>query len=676
MSGSSTPRNAILSKPLYAYSLPPQLLDILTLRSLQALPEPEAAKAEDSPEIPVADPADRSIGSSLACQTCGGAQFTSLDEQRAHFKSDWHRYNAKVALGKVGSVLNEHQFEQMNDGLSSLSGTASSDDDDNDEGGSDDDKISRLLRKQQLERASAGLPTVDEGDELDAEQAEYRRRAEMRTAMIWFRPRKDLDPPQQVVPDDTQLGIYRALLPNHALGQSSEILPALRSIQLDPTLRPEDSASERKITLLMVAGGHFAGMVVGLRPLQSAGKGVKPEKQHVKGAGEVRVIQHKTFHRYTTRKKQGGSQGDNDNAKGKANSAGAMLRRYGEQSLREEIQALMLEWADELRTSERIFLRTSASGRRSFFGFEGAPVDKADPRIKVFPFPTRRPTLSELLRCFSELTRVKVSHLSEEAIRALEEAYIASLQPKVRPVPVVAPQPAPVKQSAPKLSPEEEARLDRRQRLIDMVRKGRMEPLPRFWERHQAEFGGVDAAFEEEDGATMLMLAAESGQEDVIRWLLETLRADPTINNSSGKTAYDLASTKGSRNVFRRLAFDHPEWHDWIGAGHVPSGLSEEKEAEQDQKRADRRKGLKEKAKEREAKRAENATPPAADEPPAGATASPILSAVAQARSGPQKLGGGTPSQQQMAGLTPEMRMRIERERRARAAEARLAGRS
>jgi hypothetical protein len=35
------------------------------------------------------------------------------------------------------------------------------------------------------------------------------------------------------------------------------------------------------------------------------------------------------------RKKQGGSQSLNDNAKGKANSAGAMLRRYGEQSLKE-----------------------------------------------------------------------------------------------------------------------------------------------------------------------------------------------------------------------------------------------------------------------------------------------------------------------------------------------------
>lgn len=37
----------------------------------------------------------------------------------------------------------------------------------------------------------------------------------------------------------------------------------------------------------------------------------------------------------TARRKQGGSQSVNDNAKGNAKSAGAQLRRYGEQALRD-----------------------------------------------------------------------------------------------------------------------------------------------------------------------------------------------------------------------------------------------------------------------------------------------------------------------------------------------------
>lgn len=38
---------------------------------------------------------------------------------------------------------------------------------------------------------------------------------------------------------------------------------------------------------------------------------------------------------YLARRKQGGSQSVNDNAKGPAKSAGAQLRRYGEQALRD-----------------------------------------------------------------------------------------------------------------------------------------------------------------------------------------------------------------------------------------------------------------------------------------------------------------------------------------------------
>jgi hypothetical protein len=91
------------------------------------------------------------------------------------------------------------------------------------------------------------------------------------------------------------------------------------------------------------------------------------------------------------RKKQGGSQGLNDNAKSKAVSAGAMLRRYGEQALQEEIRALMTEWEDDIALSERVFIRASTHGKKSFWGYEGAVLRSRDERIRGFPFPTRRP---------------------------------------------------------------------------------------------------------------------------------------------------------------------------------------------------------------------------------------------------------------------------------------------
>lgn len=152
----------------------------------------------------------------------------------------------------------------------------------------------------------------------EAEQNEYRRRAELRTAVVWYGVRKDsqLDPASQtqaqqqtLVPVDTQLGVHRALLPP-GLSDPSTFLPALRSIQL-PSISTgtgsnfnfdqENPNAERKLTLLMVAGGHFAGMVVALKPLSlGQGKGGKAERQDVKGAGEIRVLRHKTFHRYTS----------------------------------------------------------------------------------------------------------------------------------------------------------------------------------------------------------------------------------------------------------------------------------------------------------------------------------------------------------------------------------------
>jgi hypothetical protein len=305
---------------------------------------------------------------------------------------------------------------------------------------------------------------------------------------------------------------------------------------------------------------------------------------------------------------------------------------------------------------ERIFIRASTHGKKSFWGYDGAVLDKTDPRIRSFPFPTRRPTQQELLRCWHELTRVKVSHLTSEALAAQDEAYIASLQPKKQAVAKPAPAPAPAPAPVPKLSPEEEARQDRAKRLDDMVRKGRVDALRTFATRYPSEV--TPAA---------LGVAAAAGQEDVIRFLLLDAKLDPTAALEGGKRAYDLAPSKNVRNVFRRIAFDHPTLWDWQAA-HVPSGLSEEAEAEQGAKKAERRRGLREKMKERERARAEAEPEPEAPPPPPQSS----FASLGVPSTGPQKLGGRPDASTGLAGLSPEMRAQIERERRARAAEARF----
>lgn len=110
----------------------------------------------------------------------------------------------------------------------------------------------------------------------------------------------------------------------------------------------------------------------------------------------------------SARRKQGGSQSVNDNAKGPAKSAGAQLRRYGEQALRDvrcvlrlfplttlksvqDIRNLLNEWSDDLDDCERIWIRASTSNKRIFFDYEDTPIQKGDDRLRTYPFPTRRP---------------------------------------------------------------------------------------------------------------------------------------------------------------------------------------------------------------------------------------------------------------------------------------------
>ncbi|EIW66569.1 hypothetical protein M231_02246 [Tremella mesenterica] len=627
---------SILNRAINVYSLPSVLLDNLQVRSIQAEPPSSATAGPSTAVIPTGKPTENGliksqVGSGLfSCQTCPQATFETVQSQREHFQSDWHRYNMKI---KQNGVVTAEQFDQMVENLSSISGSESGSSSSS-SNSSDQDKVSKLLRRQRLQ-------PINE-DEEALELADRQRRAHLRTAIIWFAPNSPIE--QLGIPKDTQFGIHRALFP--PFERATEYLDELKKMQLSNQNQmkngEEEEEEERRMTLLMVAGGHFAGMVVGIRP---KGKG---EKQDVKGAGEVRVLQHKTFHRYTTRKKQGGSQSINDNAKSKAISAGAMLRRYGEQALQEEIRALMVEWKEDIDLSERIFIRASTHGRKSFWGYEGAVLDKGDPRIRVFPFPTRRPTQSELLRCWHELIRVRISHLTEEALRQQDEEYITSLQPR-KPTIKPSPLPSPITQPVQKKDPEEIAREDRHRRLEEMIIKGRLESLRPFWEKYKSGFS-----------SDVLSIASQAGQEEIVKFLLEE-KVDPTLPLDDGaRRSYDVASTKGVRNVFRRMAYDHPDWWDWKAA-HVPSGLSEEQEVAQEQKKMERKRGLREKMKEREKSKAVEVVEP--------------IQQVKQETSsviGPTQKLGGKSGEGGLEGLSNEMRLKIEREKRARAAEARF----
>ncbi|KDE03388.1 hypothetical protein MVLG_06106 [Microbotryum lychnidis-dioicae p1A1 Lamole] len=725
MASSSTSKGS--HQPLYAFALPSELVNDLCVRKLvipeshplhpsQALVKSTSSSTLTPNGPPRADQLSITAGNFTCALT--GASFNDLQGLKDHYKTDWYRYNVKLKLQGKPTPVSEHDFAQLVEALSaSISGSESestSDDDDDASSFSSTNAVSRLVRKQRLESPANGeaLDPLDDPRHLNGP----------RSALIWFEAPK--------AASGTQYGIYRAALPS-AGGQKKhqdglDGLDELRSSQLvEPVgskgVYSTKDGKDRKWTLLMFGGGHFAGMVVSVVPrLVSKGKGKEKEK-------EVVVLEKKTFHRYTTRRKQGGSQSAHDGGSGKAKSAGAQIRRHNETALTEEVRELLSGWREHIEESELVFLRCSKTNYKTFFDHDEAPIQRGDPRIRGFSFPTRRPTINELVRAFTELTRVKVSHLTSDALAQLDADYLASITP--RPTPVVSKPKHSLCDSKqkllepPRLTKEEELERDRWERCIDMVKRGKIEALSVFLDKYGPELesssGGGQNGWgslpewmaESKSLPTLLHIASASDQAEMVRWLLVEKRADPTLRPSTNhrpsavpegedetedttpastttkglQTPYEHAPSRTTRNVFRGVMAEHPEWWDWagtsVGGARVPSALDEQKESEKDQKARERRDKLREKQKERDAakglieKRKKDEEDRVLEEAKEKARKEAERRGITPAvNKGPQRLGGVGGGRQAPPGadLSEVQRMRVEREARARAAEARL----
>ena len=98
---------------LHVYSLPTELLNSLVPRILGAQPtinEPQ----EPEPDATVEGASEQRT---RACNVCPGAAFTDVNDQRAHYRADWHRYNVKLRL-QGGNPVSEVDFGKLVDGSS------------------------------------------------------------------------------------------------------------------------------------------------------------------------------------------------------------------------------------------------------------------------------------------------------------------------------------------------------------------------------------------------------------------------------------------------------------------------------------------------------------------------------------------------------------------------------
>ncbi|KAF2277742.1 uncharacterized protein EI97DRAFT_415316 [Westerdykella ornata] len=642
----------LLQRSLYVFDLPEELLSTLTLKDQPARPVEQTPPRTPKPLSETAGTADDAGAPSKAtsCNLCG-LNFSSVTEQRDHVRSDLHGYNLKRKMKGLSSV-GEAEFEKLIGELDeSISGSESeeSDDDEEDEAGgkAKESTLSALLKKQ----AKISSPEFDEYD------SRRKQRGSGKPPLVWFT--------SPLLPENTSLGVYRAIFSVAEQEEEAHLVETLRNKQLPPAAAPPIKSEGGGVPLpgtnvgphyflCMIGGGHFAAMVVALAP--------KKGKTHT-GSDErsTTVLAHKTFHRYTTRRKQGGAQSASDASKGAAHSAGSSLRRYNEAALTNEVRDLLKEWKPLIDSAELLFIRaTGNTNRRTLFGpYEGQVLRNNDPRNRGFPFSTRRATQKELLRAFVELTRVKQSTVDEAALAALEAAAAKEVTPPTQPVKPPKP---------PKPSREDETAALHTSQLTSIIKRSKVPALLNYLKTNNlsADFTFVPPNYHT---PRPLHLAASLNSAPVVLALLTKAGADPTIMSDDARTPFSLAGDRATRDAFRmaRSELGEAAW-DWDKAG-VPPGLSKA-EVEQREAREKAEKAIEEKA---EADRRKAETERLRKE-----------SEAEEAKRREQRLGkgktlGALPQktaadqrEEDARGLTPEARARLERERRARAAEERL----
>ncbi|KAM5346996.1 hypothetical protein ACJ41O_010001 [Fusarium nematophilum] len=630
----------LLRRPLYLYDLPPEVLDTLTLKA-DADAGAEAIAAAESSEIsPSGSPSasDSNLVGSQACSLCN-LTFTTLIDQRGHLKSDLHHYNLKQKL-RGQKPVSEAEFEKLIGDLDeSLSGSDSDDsEDEEDDDGRQESTLTALLKRQARladKKDDANGDGDGDGDETAG------RPGRGKPPLVWFS--------SPVLPEKTYFGMYRAILTGGEQ-RNTDLVEVLRKKQVEPIAIPkmpkdgtipEVAYKGPHIFLCMIGGGHFAAMVVSLAP--------RPTKGDTTMNREATVLAHKTFHRYTTRRKQGGSQSANDNAKGAAHSAGSSLRRYNEQALVEDVRSLLQDWKALLDTSELLFIRaTGVTNRRTLFGpYEGQVLKHNDTRLRGFPFSTRRATQNELMRSFIELTRFKV--------REIDPAK----EPKKDAEPTTAPAKT-EKPAKPKLSEEEETALLHTSQLQAFTRRSKVPALLSYLKNNNLS---PDFEFQpvEHHAPRPLHLAAAQNAAPLVLGLLVRGGADPTIQNREGKTPFELAGDRPTRDAFRvaRSELGEARW-PW-DAAKVPPPMTKaeaDQRDEREKKEADKKESERRRAEE---ERLRSEGPKVSERRQKGNTLSAGLTKTPQER-----------REAEARGLTPEMRMRLERERRARAAEERI----
>ncbi|CAI5704236.1 unnamed protein product [Peronospora effusa] len=296
-----------------------------------------------------------------------------------------------------------------------------------------------------------------------------------------------------------------------------------------------------------------------------------------------KALCHKTFQRYTTRRKQGGAQFASD-ASGKAKSAGATLRRYNEAALKQDVAMLLIEWKDVLKDAELIFLSSGKTERATFFPEKNAVLQPDDKRLKRIPFATFRPTFEEVCRVRSDLSSVRFSPLEAATMSTVDNIK----KPKKK---------KNSNETAPEVktdSIQENVEEEEVPRIVQLVNDGDLNGITELLsnaEEKEITVNEVDAKF-----MTALHHAAAKDAVSLVEYLLEQ-GANPALLDLRNRPPYFLCSLKETRNAFRRYMGEHPDMWDYAIA-QIPEGLTSDMEQRKKEKEAEKRKRARERKKQ------------------------------------------------------------------------------
>ncbi|PKU87001.1 ankyrin repeat and zinc finger domain-containing protein 1 [Dendrobium catenatum] len=296
------------------------------------------------------------------CNTCK-SEFESLQDQRSHFKSDFHRLNIKlIVAGK--NIVNEEELDQHGCDSSFEDFDVSS------ISGSEDD----------FEKSAITLVKSREG----VKQRLYIRLHSGKIVSVWRN--LILDESEDFSLDDYKMDQMRNDGSALILGED-ELTNRLKNLLSEPR-----DKSHLRIVLLL-SGGHFAGCVFDGNS----------------------IIAHKTFHRYVVRAKAGKKQSTKDAAGKAAHSAGSSLRRHNEAALKKEIQDLLLTWKPYINSSLVIFVYAPSRNRQILFDVEKQHWRFHDHVTRQIPLTVRRPTLKEAKRIYLCLTQLSYEEVDEDS---------------------------------------------------------------------------------------------------------------------------------------------------------------------------------------------------------------------------------------------------------------------